>query len=151
MGVIPDLLPKNAGVYLYVICPFARENEPVGPVKIGITSNVAARLSSVQTGQHTRLRVLAAFPTPNREIARSRESNWHQHFADARLEGEWFKVDPIDALEVICMGWRHYFQNMPEFVDFVDVPFFEREVKVMRAWRQHYAENSNVVSIKKAV
>lgn len=151
MGVNPDLLPKNFGVYLYLICAHAREHEPLAPVKIGITANVAARLASVQTGQHKRLSVIAAFTTPNREIARVLEGQWHRHFAADRLEGEWFNVDPIHALEVMCLSWRHYFQNAPQFIDFVDVPFFEREAKVMRAWREYYAENSNVVSIKKAV
>ncbi|UFS77203.1 GIY-YIG nuclease family protein [Tardiphaga sp. 37S4] len=150
MAVNPDLLPKDSGVYLYLICGHGREHEPLSPVKIGITANVAARLASVQTGQHTRLSVLAAFTTPNRDIARTLESQWHRHFAKHRLEGEWFDVDPITALEVMCLGWRHYFQNVPEFINFVDIPFYEREAKVMRAWREYYAANSNVVSIKKA-
>lgn len=146
MPIDVSYLPRH-GVYLYLISGFGRENEPIGPVKIGISSNVATRLASVQTGCHRALQVLAVFGTPNRDIAREREAAFHQEFAVKRLEGEWFDVDPINALETVCAIWRHYFQQMPEGIESVGVPFYEREVKVLRCWRQYYAENSNVQAI----
>lgn len=135
------------GVFLYVFCFYGRENEPLGPVKIGITANVAARLASVQTGQHRKLHAFAVFGTPNRDIARKMEGHFHCEFAAKRLEGEWFDYDPVVALEQMCAVWRYYFQNMPEAVEVMGIAHYEREIKVLRAWRQHYAQTSNVKAI----
>lgn len=147
MSIIVENVPK-AGVHVYLFCFYGRENEPLGPVKIGITSNVASRLAGVQTGQHRKLHALAVFGTPNREIARRLESSFHEQLGSKRMEGEWFEMDPIRALETLCEMLRYYFQKMPECIDVVGIPFYEREIKVMQAWRSHYAENSNVTRIQ---
>lgn len=146
----------SQGVFLYLVCSFGRYGEPQRPIKIGITGNVPSRLASIQTGCHRRLRVLGAFDTPNREIARNFESAFHAFYAKNRLEGEWFDVDPLDALELGCQSFRHHIERMaPKFTDVtVDealancgVIVFEREAKCFRTWRQYYAENSNVKAI----
>jgi hypothetical protein len=146
MSIIVENLPR-AGVHIYLFCFYGRINEPMGPVKIGITSNVASRLAGVQTGQHRRLHALAVFDTPNRDIARRMEASFHREFTAGRLEGEWFDADPVTVLERMCAMWRYYFQQMPEGIEYVGIPFYEREIKVLRAWRQHYAETSNVQAI----
>jgi hypothetical protein len=146
MSLIVEKLPR-AGVYIYVFCFYGRLNEPMGPVKIGITSNVVSRLAGVQTGQHQRLHALAAFNTPNREIARQMEASFHLEFASGRREGEWFDLAPITVLEKMCAMWRYYFQQMPDGIEYVGIPYYEREIRVLRAWRQHYAETSNVRAI----
>lgn len=146
MGVIVENLPRG-GVFIYLFCFYGRTNEPMGPVKIGLTSNVASRLAGVQTGQHRRLHTLAAFNTPNREIARQMEASFHLEFSAGRLEGEWFNLDPITVLEKMCAMWRYYFQQMPDGIELVGIPYYEREIKVLRTWRQHYAETSNVQAI----
>jgi hypothetical protein len=56
-----------------------------GPIKIGFTRNLAARLRQLQTGHPAKLRVLRAFRGDERLEA------WlHRHFAAHRLNGEWF-------------------------------------------------------------
>jgi hypothetical protein len=146
MPIHVQYLPRT-GVYLYMFCFIGRESEPFGPVKIGITSNVAARMAAVQTGQHKPLYPLAVFNTPNREIARAREVFTHKQFADRRLEGEWFDLDPVKALADVCSHWRYYLQNMPDAIEMLGISDFERDVRCYRAWREYHAENSNVQRI----
>lgn len=146
----------SGGVYLYLICSFGRAGEPLGPVKIGITGNVTSRLASIQTGCHRRLKILGAFSTPNRDIARSFEGAFHKFYESKRLEGEWFDVDPIEALQLGCESFRHHIERMsPKFTDVTveqalfncGVTVMEREARCFRSWRSYYAENSNVTQI----
>jgi hypothetical protein len=159
MVMIVENIPK-VGVYMYLFCTFGREYEPLGPIKIGITGNVRERLSSVQTGYPKPLEALAVFNTPNRDIARKWEAAFHKRYAGARLEGEWFNIDPVHVLDDVCGAIRHYFASGEKFAsagdstpvelaDYIGLPLFERDVKVYRAWREHYADNSNVTAMSK--
>lgn len=56
-----------------------------GPIKIGRTKNVAARLKKLQTGYHRRLYLLAAIPG-----SQTLEEDLHKRFAPQRMMGEWF-------------------------------------------------------------
>jgi hypothetical protein len=148
---------SDESVFLYLIAPFGRDHEPLRPVKIGITANMKARLASVQTGSHQRLSYIAAFNTPNRDIATSFERAFHGFYASARLEGEWFNVDPIDAIQVACDSLRNHFARRDggRPVDFDEagalavagVTEMEFQARRFRAWRSYYAENSNVQAI----
>lgn len=60
-----------------------------GPVKIGCTSGLAARLSYLQTGNPYPLALLAAYPG-----AEAEERAEHERFRFVRLRGEWFKDSP---------------------------------------------------------
>jgi hypothetical protein len=158
MTWIVQNLPRH-GVYLYLLCTFGRESEPLRPVKIGITENVHARLASVQTGHHRRLHALGVFGTPNREIARKLERGFHEMYKSHRLEGERFDIDPIQALSDACKYFRFYYKsgerfavpgdcNADEMADGIGIPLMERDVKVFRTWREYYAEKSNVTPIR---
>lgn len=58
-----------------------------GPIKIGRTFDVAARVKKLQTGAPERLTVL-------RVLAGDFEVQLHQRFADSRGHGEWFSPTP---------------------------------------------------------
>ena len=142
------------GVFLYIICGYGRSHEPLGPVKIGIASDPEKRIASLQTGSPRPLKILAVFDTPNREIARKFEAAFHRHYDDERLAGEWFDIDPIDALEMACGSFRSYLEGMSSkledsagVMELCGIPHNEREIRRFKAWRQYYAENSNVRSI----
>ena len=60
-----------------------------GPIKIGTSANVAARVAALQTASPTRLRVLATAPG-----GVALERALHVAFAAERLEGEWFSATP---------------------------------------------------------
>ncbi|OYW50764.1 MAG: hypothetical protein B7Y36_18670 [Novosphingobium sp. 28-62-57] len=61
-----------------------------GPIKIGTTVNLPARLKKLQTGSAMRLRVLACI-----EGTAELEAAYHARFADLRVNGEWFQGAPI--------------------------------------------------------
>jgi hypothetical protein len=62
---------------------------------------------------------------------------------------------PVSVLADVCDAIRKYFASGVRFAaegncspedlaEYIGIPLFERDVKVYRAWRQHYAETSNV-------
>lgn len=61
-----------------------------GPIKIGVTNNVSARLATHQIGNHEELQVLCAIPSsgPGHERA------LHKSFARHHIRGEWFHPSP---------------------------------------------------------
>lgn len=61
-----------------------------GLIKIGIASNVAARLSGMQTGSPVKLRVIGVIPDARSTV----EAELHERFATARRHGEWFEPTP---------------------------------------------------------
>lgn len=62
-----------------------------GPIKIGYTrTDPTKRLSELQTGNPYKLRLLLVL-----EGGFDLEHALHEKFADLRLEGEWFRNDPI--------------------------------------------------------
>lgn len=69
---------------------FVQAGDERGPIKIGVSSDVDARVSSIQTGNHLPCRVLASFEHSNAVLV---EKRLHRIFEDLRLEGEWFKFD----------------------------------------------------------
>ena len=60
-----------------------------GPIKIGHSISVKARLDSLQCGNPQPLRVLCARDFEGHE--RALESWWHRVFAEDRIRGEWFR------------------------------------------------------------
>ena len=64
-----------------------------GPIKIGRTSWIESRLSSIQNGSAEKLTVVCA-------VEADIERACHQKFAHLRLNGEWFKPD-VELLEFI--------------------------------------------------
>lgn len=85
--------------YVYVIA-HVRDGEPVAPVKVGISNNVAARLATIQTSCPGDLRLMHAIGMPHLQIAKEMEGCFHQLQREHRLRGEWFDLDPWQAL-----GW----------------------------------------------
>lgn len=60
-------------------------------VKIGTTTDIDKRLSQMQTGSPTQLRVIKLLPG-----GRDEERRWHHRFAEKRIEGEWFDDSVLD-------------------------------------------------------
>lgn len=72
-----------------------------GPVKIGITSALGARLATLQTGCPYKIEVIYARACRDRESALSHERAFHEDNAENRLAGEWFDLDGEYAAEEI--------------------------------------------------
>ena len=61
-----------------------------GPIKIGRTSDVEKRMTSLQTAHHRRLRVVH-LETPGKGQSLKLEKQFHADFSDHRIRGEWFR------------------------------------------------------------
>ena len=86
--------------YVYII-GHAAGGALAAPVKGGITSALGSRLSSLQTGNSTLLEVGFYFILPSRQEALISEKEFHDTMADYRLQGEWFGIEPLYALETL--------------------------------------------------
>lgn len=80
-----------------------------GPLKIGMSANPQARVSELQTGHASRLRVWVTFHATSRQHARAVEKAVHASLRDKRSSGEWFRVTVAEAAAAIikALGW-HY-------------------------------------------
>lgn len=79
----------------------ATDGHLTAPVKVGVTRALGPRLSSLQTGNSVHLEVGFHFALPTRQEAISAEKEFHDTMADYRLQGEWFDIEPLDALETL--------------------------------------------------
>jgi hypothetical protein len=73
-----------------------------GPVKIGVSANVRARIAALQTACPYPLALVHAFEVPDSNIARDIERAFHTVQASHRTSGEWFDFNPIVALQIMC-------------------------------------------------
>ena len=88
--------------FVYIIATDTPTGSITGPVKIGITANPDARLSSVRTGSPKSIGYACVIEAPNKNVARMVERAMHSHFADFRQNGEWFGIGPNEAAEFLC-------------------------------------------------
>jgi hypothetical protein len=109
--------------YIYVIA-VAKPGEPLGPVKIGITGNVPARISNLQTACPYPLKVVHIFTAPDLECARDVEKAFHDVQAEHRSYGEWFNLSPIVAMQLMCLNLEVLFKFRCKFT--------EEEIEVAR-------------------
>lgn len=66
-----------------------------GPIKIGVTGSIKARLATLQSHSPVRLEVKAA-----RAGGEDIEAAYHAWFAEDRLHGEWFRPSPSILAEI---------------------------------------------------
>jgi predicted GIY-YIG superfamily endonuclease len=88
---------------IYYVYAIGREE---GPVKIGITSNLVSRLSSLNTASSFPLRLIYAQPCKDQQHATMHEASCHRYHEEKRLNGEWFDVDADAAIEAIQSGFE---------------------------------------------
>lgn len=96
--------------YVYIIAT-VRDGIPCAPVKVGITKSVASRFSTLKTASAYPLDVYAALPFPSREDAQSLEAAFHKVMRRYRLHGEWFDMDPRDAMRAMVINIHEYLRN----------------------------------------
>lgn len=90
-----------SAVYVYAI-GIDQDSGIEGPVKVGISKHPAYRLATLQTGSHQPLMVVGMFRMPTRELAAEVERNFHVWGNSKQLMGEWFDIQPSNALAVLC-------------------------------------------------
>lgn len=142
---------------LYII----GEGNGSGVVKIGKSSDVKARLSSIQTGYPRQLQVLHI------ESGSGDIEGWlHTRFADFRLHGEWFDFgahDPVAAVRAAIEEQRSTrlleasirAQIQEEFYAKLEVKLKERDqtwqAKYDDLWQQFFALADSLASHAKAI
>lgn len=70
-------------------------------VKIGVAVNVEARRRAIQMCCPDEVTVLATVLQENFTEARAAEKQMHAVFADRRTFGEWFRMEPTGALNML--------------------------------------------------
>ena len=110
------------GCYVYVAAVVIDE-KPTKPTKVGISANPWCRVHEMQTGSPHRLTMLHAIWRPTRATALEDERFFHRAYAYARLHGEWFDLEPGDALAgvvefVDIEAWRQL-HDVPLFLHYV--------------------------------
>lgn len=96
--------------FIYVIS-VTKLGIPLAPVKIGITSQVDGRLKALQTASPYPLSLVHTFTVPNKGIAREIERAFHEVQKKHKTSGEWFDLDPMIAVFLMCMNIKvtlHY-------------------------------------------
>jgi hypothetical protein len=76
------------------------------PVKVGITNNLGSRLSVIQTSCPFPISLVHSLRFPQRDMARHVESGFHQAQRPSRAYGEWFDMEPLNALSILCLMVR---------------------------------------------
>jgi hypothetical protein len=87
----------DGGQWLYVV---AIEGSANGPVKIGVTNELAGRLAALQCGNHRRLFYAAVHRIEDRGDLFQTERRLHRALDPFRLVGEWFAVSVEAAVAV---------------------------------------------------
>jgi hypothetical protein len=97
--------------HVYIMC-LADGDGVKGPCKIGITSNLAVRLASLQTASHTKIVFLGSVLLGPRDLARSLEGCVHELLSGKRANGEWFDIEPHEAAGVLVRIARMSFEKL---------------------------------------
>ena len=84
--------------YIYVI----RAGED-GPVKIGVATNPTLRITELQCGSWMDLSFVAVAAVIT-GLARTAENAAHHVAAEHRIRGEWFDLEPLEAVSAILAG-----------------------------------------------
>jgi hypothetical protein len=79
-----------------------KNGKAIAPIKIGISDQPHGRLSTIQTSCPFEVCMVHSFCLPNRTYALDVERAVHKAFSDYRQRGEWFDVEPENALFVMC-------------------------------------------------
>ncbi len=86
--------------YVYLIAT-ALDDGLRGPVKVGVSDNPEARLTTLQTGSPHKLKIAHLFPLPTRGAALAIEKSLLAIKDKHRMVGEWLDLEPIIAASLI--------------------------------------------------
>lgn len=84
-------MPENTKKVVYLIGPRG------GPVKIGITDNIASRRSTLNVGNPQYLYVLLQHEFASQDEAIRAETELHWRFRGKHIRGEWFQLSESDV------------------------------------------------------
>ena len=88
------MLTPCPGMSVSRLCVYTISKGPLGPTKVGITTNLRGRFGALQTGSPTPLVSGVSLPCKH---AADIERRVHERLAAHRLSGEWFAVTLAEA------------------------------------------------------
>lgn len=132
--------------YVYLIA-HKGEHGDVGPVKVGFTKSAPEkRMVILQTGNPTRLSLVFKFSAPTPELARLAESVFHEVAKDYRLTGEWFDMEPMEALNALTKCFMGLIaQDVDNAEDLIDLLKWSGVFRAADMWNEKSSENSSQV------
>jgi len=88
--------------FLYVVATRARSGGATGPIKVGVTSNLRARLRTLQTGSPRQIAYFAIWDFRDcGSAAESLEGAFHALQGEHRLQGEWYGMAPARGVRIL--------------------------------------------------
>lgn len=100
-------------------CVYVIHNVELNRVKIGITDNIRARMSTLTGSSGCKLEL--KYTTPYFRKAKMLESLAHSRFKEFKVIGEWFDVSPKIAIRFLKGKLSKYMQQDEcDFNDFID-------------------------------
>jgi hypothetical protein len=115
--------------FIYVMAA-SRDDGMNAPVKVGISADPQKRLASINTAAPFRVALYRSFRLPNRFMAQSVERVFHSVNGGNRLNGEWFQIEPEQAVQSLAFGFavayievmKHPPERIQAWFDFVQMP-----------------------------
>ena len=87
--------------FVYVVSQVGPGGAPIGPVKIGRTSDMNRRLAGLITSSPLRLSCVGLLRFDASRTAASVEKALHAEFSGIRLHGEWFDLEPKELWKTL--------------------------------------------------
>ena len=136
--IIAERMTSNT--YLYVIAHNPESEVFEKPIKVGITGSLEGRLRAIQNGNPRRIAYALTLAMP-REAAQYIERAFHTIQAEHRLSGEWFDIEPMLGMQLVCLYFDMAVHSMvgerhPEIADRI------REESGLNAYMKSFAEAS---------
>lgn len=126
---------------VYVIGAVNDEGKLTTPVKVGISENTTVRLGTIQTSCPFRIDIAYVFACFDRNVARAIELSFHGVQKDARAHGEWFNIEPIRAIHILCVAYRSYLLNVEPKKEIRDLTLdFAGVLHAERRWNLFVSE-----------
>lgn len=123
----------SAAHYVYIVA--TRRNGLLDkPVKVGITKNWRSRIKQIQTGSAEKVEYVWIFNLPNKDIAAELEATFHKVQAEHRTSGEWFSIDPLKAIQSMCLNIRANLQVKLSHWDEEDITRAYELTRAQEAW-----------------
>lgn len=95
------------------------KQEGLNNFKVGITSNLRQRITTLQTGCPYKLEVLNTFES---SYARNIESFLHKNWKDKNTSGEWFCLTEKDQTDFVILC-KKFHDNLSEYNKIKDIKF----------------------------
>lgn len=86
---------------VYIVRMRGITRRPLKLVKVGLANDVAHRLGQISTATPFSADAVHTFRFASRRLAQRVERETHMILAARRLNGEWFRVTPVEAVQAV--------------------------------------------------